>query len=404
MSIPLLSFIVLSYNYEDYIATTLQSILDQTVTDFEVVVVDDASTDRSCDIVRSFSDPRIRLIVNRTNLGGAGAYNVAVSAARGTWLVNVDADDWIAPEKCARQLDLAQRDPSLDVIGSWVVLVGPDGARHPDAEAIEPCWNGDHALNFVDTWIGRNHLCRSSTMVRRATHLRVGLDDPNMVRAPDYELWTRLLRAGCRFAILPEQLTYLRLQARGVTRGDPLGSMLEMSWASVRNLMPVIEEHALWPSFEHLCQWLINHEQMPMLGSRERERLLSMLVTPPPVSDFAGFRKVITTDDPAREAEGRRVLALALRMSDAAYASATRRMAGGVAYSDSYTEKLEADIGAYIEARDFWKGQSDAWEAAYQDLMAQLPPAEQPVEPPAGQTVLPPVVPPRRFSRFFRSS
>ena len=117
---PKLSFIVLSYNYEHYIGATLRSILAQTVQDFEVVVVDDCSSDGSRALVRSFNDPRIHLIENEQNLGGAGSYNVAVQAARGEWLVNLDADDWIAPEKCAVQLAAADADPTLDIIGTWI--------------------------------------------------------------------------------------------------------------------------------------------------------------------------------------------------------------------------------------------------------------------------------------------
>src|SRR5256885_734485 len=78
---PKLSFIVLSYNYADLIGQTIRSILEQTVQDFEIIVVDDASTDTSCDIVRSFADPRIRLLLNERNLGGAASYNRAVEAA-----------------------------------------------------------------------------------------------------------------------------------------------------------------------------------------------------------------------------------------------------------------------------------------------------------------------------------
>jgi glycosyltransferase involved in cell wall biosynthesis len=397
VSNPLLSFIVLSYNYEDYIGTTLRSILDQTVTDFEVIVVDDASTDRSREVVRSFADPRIRLIVNQQNLGGAGAYNVAVSAARGTWLVNLDADDWILPEKSARQLELAARDPSLDVIGTWVSIVGPDGAPHPDAEAIEPAINGSHPLNFVDTWIGANHLCRSSTMVRRSAHLRVGLDDPAMVRACDYELWTRFLKARCRFAVLPEKLTFMRVQPRGVTKGDRVGTLLELAWAGIRNLLPVIEERALWPSFERLCTWLVNEEQLAALEARQRERLLSMLVAPPAVPDFAAFKQILATHDPEREALGRRVLTLARRSSELAHWSPTISNVDGL-QPGNYVAKLEHDIRAYIEARDFWKGQSDAWEAAYQEAASRPPPQEQAAEHPRSRPWR------RRYWRFFRSS
>jgi glycosyltransferase involved in cell wall biosynthesis len=147
MSTPLLSFIVLSYNYRDYIQTTLRSILEQTVQDFEVVVVDDCSTDDSREVVQSFTDPRIRLLVNPRNLGGAASYNVAVQAARGEWLVNLDADDWIAPQKCSVQLVAVEADPTIDIIGSWVRVVGDDGMPHPDAATIESMVNRSHALN-----------------------------------------------------------------------------------------------------------------------------------------------------------------------------------------------------------------------------------------------------------------
>ena len=222
-SVPLLSYIVLSYNYQHYIRTTLDSILRQTVQDFEIVVVDDASSDASVEVIRGYQDPRIRLFINERNIGGAASYNRAVEAARGEWLVNLDADDWIAPEKAERQIAFAAADPGLDIIGTFLTLVDADGNRHADADPIEEMYNKPHAVEWLDTWFHYNPLARSSSMVRRSSHLRVGLDDPAMVRAPDYELWTRFLRHGYRFGMVPEKLTFLRLQARGVTRGDPLG-------------------------------------------------------------------------------------------------------------------------------------------------------------------------------------
>jgi GT2 family glycosyltransferase len=305
---PLLSFIVLSYNYEHYIPLTLQSILDQTIQDFEVIVVDDASSDRSCDVVQSFNDPRIRLIVNDRNLGGAGSYNLAVQAARGEWLVNLDADDWIAPEKSVRQLKAASQNSQLDIIGTWVNLVGPDGMPHPDASLIEPSWNANYPLNHVDTWIGKNHLCRSSTMVRRAAHLRIGLDDAGMVSAPDYELWTRALANGCRFHIVKEPLTFSRLHPRGVTRADLLRSLLEISFALQKNVVPLIEGRALWPSFATLLRWVGTHPELAALRPRERERLLGLLMTGAAVPTYADFRAAVSEADFTLETIGRRTL------------------------------------------------------------------------------------------------
>ena len=380
MSTPLLSFIVLSYNYRDYIQTTLRSILEQTVQDFEVVVVDDCSTDDSREVVRSFTDPRIRLLVNPRNLGGAGSYNVAVQAARGEWLVNLDADDWIAPEKCAVQLAAVTADPSIDIIGSWVHVVGVDGMPHPDASTIEAMVNRTHALNLVESWIGQNPLCRSSVMMRRAAHLRIGLDDVSMVRAPDYELWTRALAAGCRFALVQQQLTFQRLHSRGVTHTDPAGTLMELGYAMVRNLSPLAEARALFEAQGQMVRWLARHPNLITLTPQQSLRLLSALVTLPETSDFANFRASLSEAkaDTALARIGRAVL-----LDSAAYVP------------PGTVEKLQADILAYIEARDYWKAQSESAAEARDYWKAQ-------VKAPAGTEDHPKNLIRRTLTRIFK--
>jgi glycosyltransferase involved in cell wall biosynthesis len=350
---PLLSFIVLSYNYENYIRVTLQSILQQTIQDFEVIVVDDASSDRSCEVVRGFNDPRIHLLVNERNLGGAGSYNVAVNAARGQWLVNLDADDWIASEKSERQLKAVTQNPRLDIIGTWVNLVGSDGRPHPDASRIEPAWNGNHALNFVDTWIGKNHLCRSSTMVRRAAHLRIGLDDAGMIAAPDYELWTRALAQGCRFHLVKERLTFSRLHPRGVTHADLLRSFLEISFVLLKNIVPLIERRALWPSFAEVLRWVGTHPELPTLAPRERERLLALLMVGAAIPTYADFRAALSKPDPMLETIGRRALCTL------AQAELARPQDG---WTLSSHEGLKGEVRRLTRARDYFKVQSETWE------------------------------------------
>jgi GT2 family glycosyltransferase len=344
MTAPKLSFIVLSYNYEQYIGTTLRSILAQTVQDFEVLVVDDCSSDGSRELVRSFGDPRIRLIENERNLGGAGSYNVAVQAARGEWLVNLDADDWIAPEKCAVQLAAAAADPALDIMGSWIHVVGADGKRHPQADDVEGITNCDHQLNRVESWIGQNLLVRSSVMMRRAAHMQIGLDDPGMVRGPDYELWTRALAAGCRFGLVHQPLTFYRLHTRGVTHADPVGTLLEVSYAMARNLAPLAEQRALFEEQDQMLRWAVQHPSFYSLTPSQGQRLLGTLALLPPLPDFLTFRASLSgpQNEPALERAGRHAL----------FRAASDVPPGTV-------EKLQSDIQAYIEARDYWREQAE---------------------------------------------
>lgn len=356
---PLLSFIVLSYNYERYIEMTIQSILGQTIQDFEIVVVDDFSKDNSVNLIYGIDDPRIRVICNEKNIGGAASYNRAVLAARGEWLVNVDADDWIAPDKAARQLALIVADPSLDIIGTYVSVRNQDGLPHTKAPELEASINHPHDFNRLDTWIGANYLCRSSTMVRRATHLRIGLDDETMVRAPDYELWTRALREGCRFAIVAEQLTFMRLHSTGVTHADPLGTLLEMTYAMLRNLVPFAEMRALHPSIGRIVAWVCQHPSLSYLLPIERYRLIGMLLHSIDDGDFASFVAYLKNVDqkPELAIAGRRGLAVTT-MSSAPY---------------EQIAKLQADIEAFIEARDFWQAQSQAWELAHNEISTKIP-------------------------------
>jgi glycosyltransferase involved in cell wall biosynthesis len=352
---PLVSFVILSYNYEDHIRQTLRSVLDQSFTDFEVVVVDDASVDRSLESIRSFDDPRIRLVVNPSNIGGSASFNRGVEEARGTWIANLDADDWIAPSKVARQLEVAEHDSSLSIIGTWVNVVDAMGQPHPKASEVEAHLNVPHRLNSVEAWVGRNPLCRSSTMVRRSLYLDIGGSDPAMVRAPDYELWTRALSHGYRFFLLPEALTFLRLHPRGVTHGNPADTTVEMAYATIRNLAPLAEARGLYDDWGSILDWLAQRTRDGDVPPSVALRLRGMAVLLPVLEDYASFRATLAMPDRAVERAGRYTLGTALRPT----------------YEDH--EKLISDIAAYIEARDFWHTQAEMWEAHYRQLAGLEP-------------------------------
>jgi glycosyltransferase involved in cell wall biosynthesis len=300
MTNPLLSYVVLSYNYERYIRRTLESIFAQSVQDFEIVVVDDASSDRSVEVVESFNDPRIRLLRNDTNRGGAASYNRAVEAARGEWLVNLDADDWVAPRKAELQLAAVRADPRPDVVGTYVSVRDETGGPHRSdsvRSSVQSLINTKRDFNLTDTWIGANYLCRSSTMVRASAHRRIGLDDPDMVRAPDYELWTRFLRAGCRIEVVPRELTFMRVHSRQVTHADPLVTFLEMSYAALRNLVPRCESHALYPTYAAVVGWVARNPALSGLLPVQSFRLIGMFVERTPVSSFREFISVLESED-----------------------------------------------------------------------------------------------------------
>lgn len=128
---PVLSVSLTNYNYGSLLPRALDSVLAQTYTDFELIVVDNASTDDSLDILRRYSarDSRIRLIVHAENQGLARSLAEAGAAAEGQYHVHIDADDWVIdPTAFERQIAVLQRDPSISVVYSPIVMFDASGA------------------------------------------------------------------------------------------------------------------------------------------------------------------------------------------------------------------------------------------------------------------------------------
>src|SRR5215510_4129929 len=127
MSAPLVSVVIPVYDREDYLGDAVDSVLAQTFPSFEIVVVDDGSTDRSAEIVRAHRDPRVRLICHPHNRGISAARNTGVDAARGDYVAFLDSDDVAYPDRLARQV--AFLDGHLDhaAVGAWIDWMDASG-------------------------------------------------------------------------------------------------------------------------------------------------------------------------------------------------------------------------------------------------------------------------------------
>jgi glycosyltransferase involved in cell wall biosynthesis len=124
---PLVSVIMAAYNAERTIGATIRSILGQTYQNLELIIVDDASRDRTVEVVGSFSDPRVKLIRNKVNLKQGLARNIAIDAAQGEYIAVQDADDLSMPRRLEMQVNFLQSHPEVDVVGSNAYLVDNSG-------------------------------------------------------------------------------------------------------------------------------------------------------------------------------------------------------------------------------------------------------------------------------------
>lgn len=128
------SIVVPLYNKAPYIETALRSVLDQSISDFELIVIDDGSTDGGAELVRAFDDPRIT-VIRQANGGVSRARNVGISMAQGEWVAFFDADDWMHPEYFATLIDAQRLHPDADVAATTCLLID-----HTDDEVWPPAW------------------------------------------------------------------------------------------------------------------------------------------------------------------------------------------------------------------------------------------------------------------------
>jgi len=228
---PLVSVIIPTYNRGWIVRDAIDSVLGQTYADFELIVVDDGSTDRTPPILDAYGD-RLR-VIRQANQGVSAARNRGIGESSGPLIALLDSDDIWLPKKLAVQVDFFKRNPAALICQTeeiWIrngLRVNP-GKRHrkPSGMIFEPSLE----LCLVSP---------SAVMVRRKLFEKVGLFDESLPACEDYDLW---LRVGCRFPVhlIDEPLT--------IKRGgheDQLSRQSSLDRHRIRSLVKLIEAGGL---------------------------------------------------------------------------------------------------------------------------------------------------------------
>ncbi|HEX8616787.1 MAG TPA: glycosyltransferase family 2 protein, partial [Thermoanaerobaculia bacterium] len=164
MSVPAVSIVMSLYNEAPFVEEAVASILSQTFSDFELLVIDDGSTDGGADVVARIADPRIRLI-RQQNQGLAGALNTGIRAARAEWIARHDADDLSEPGRLAAQFEAVTRRPDLVLLGTNAVMMDEEG--EPLTTTAHPTDDPTIRAILFDRHLG-NPFIHGSMMMRRA--------------------------------------------------------------------------------------------------------------------------------------------------------------------------------------------------------------------------------------------
>lgn len=229
MNTPQVTVVMTVYNTEKYIGQAVASILGQSFKNFELLVVDDASTDRSMEIVLSFGDPRIRLIRNSANKGVAYSRKRALAEARGAYIAVLDADDVACEDRLRLQVEFLEGHPEIGLLGSAFDIIDADGnVERSCSVPVDP---------LANSWklLFGNHICHSTVMFRRQVGLGLGGYDGKVFAGEDFDLWVRFA-AYSRIAQLDRSLVRWRRYKQSLYQTEGIEVKDHFVWSVVKSI------------------------------------------------------------------------------------------------------------------------------------------------------------------------
>ncbi len=209
---PAVSVIMPAFNTEKYLRAAVQSILDQTFTDFELLIIDDGSTDDTAQIATALAatDRRICVITNPKNLGVSVARNIGIKAANAPLIALQDADDLSTPERFKKQIAFMEANPDVAVVSPNRISFDANGTeKNHRPMPARPTWQSMKK---------RNEIVCTATMIRKSVLDEVGGFNEFFVMAEDYELWLRIVKKHS-IANLSDPLCKIRVHSQSTTGG-----------------------------------------------------------------------------------------------------------------------------------------------------------------------------------------
>jgi len=241
MNAPAVSVVIPAYNAAEFVGRAIDSVLAQTLIDFEVIVVDDGSTDRTADVVAPY-DARVRLL-SKPNGGLSSARNAGIQAARGEYVAFLDADDWWMPEKLARQVSAMQARPDTVFCSTAARLVNPKGEMVGEWRCGSCHGSTLEAIFSINAHVAGSG---SAVVARRQALLDTGGFDERLRSLEDIDMWMRLAAVG-GYHCLDLPLAVILKQPQSMSR--QLDTMRDAAIAVARknrHLLPAHRQGAFW--------------------------------------------------------------------------------------------------------------------------------------------------------------
>jgi glycosyltransferase involved in cell wall biosynthesis len=260
---PKVSVIIPSFNHEKYVRAAIESVLTQSFQDFEIVVTDDGSRDRTAEEVAAIGDKRISLTVLPRNYGGCIASNASIRRANGQYLAWLASDDLFLPGKLEKQARFLDENPGIGGVVSWPVFVDENGqpfdAENYKDNILTKTRNSSRHAWLRHFFFHGNALCSSTLMIRRSCYDRVGLHNPALAQLADFEMWVRLLGAY-EIHLIEEPLVGFRIREGAMNASALRPEVIvrdQWEWRKVLEQYLYLDDELLVKAFPELAGYQV---------------------------------------------------------------------------------------------------------------------------------------------------
>jgi len=225
---PRVSVVMPIYNGAEFLALSIDSVLAQTIADFELILVDDGSTDGTARIIGTYAARDARIVsVAKPNSGIADTLNRGLAVARGEWIARLDSDDLMMPQRLERQLAFMVANPDAIAAGSYYEIIDPAGASHGTRLPLPR--TRDELAGFLAAREPLSFL-HPSMIFRRQTALDLHGYDKQTEPAEDVDLFARMLATGAPILIQPEVLLRYRVHSNAVSAKNATRQFMTVAW------------------------------------------------------------------------------------------------------------------------------------------------------------------------------
>jgi glycosyltransferase involved in cell wall biosynthesis len=298
-----ISVIIPSHNHAAFIGTAVQSIFSQSCTDFELIVVDDGSTDNSLEVLSGFNDPRL-IVLTQPNQGAHAAINRGLHTATSKFLTILNSDDLYYPLRLEKMLDVLKADQQVGLVGSYIDIIDQNGKSLGTKHGYQDCspWLLDapersfrSGTDLHKALLTENYWSTTSNFTFSRQWFEVVGEFRPLRYTHDWDFSLRMAKMA-RMVLLPEVLMHYRIHATNTIREDLAAMIFEICWCQAVHL----PEHLADPAFADVSTAPFVDELLNSIYTFGMEKVLSVMLLQRLVENRSHTLDLLAPDHPVR--------------------------------------------------------------------------------------------------------